>query len=93
MPDMIGSSLGDHMTITVLLFAAARELVGNHRVVVELPDASTVKDLKSKLQTALPMLASLLTVTRCAIGHELVNDAFSLPDQAEVALIPPVSGG
>ncbi|MDX1963886.1 MAG: MoaD/ThiS family protein [Pirellulales bacterium] len=81
------------MTITLKLFAAARELAGNDTFQLEIPAESTVADFAVWLSHQMPQLAKPLPHCRWS-----VNQAYALPDQiipprAEVALIPPVSGG
>jgi molybdopterin converting factor subunit 1 len=81
------------MIVQVQLFARLRDLAGSPSLVIELPPGSTVADLRHHLTVEYPQLASL--VERCAIGvnKEFAEDDLRLPDSAEVALLPPVSGG
>jgi sulfur-carrier protein len=81
------------MQITVRLFAAARELVGQDLLERNLPEGTTVAALKSQLGNEFPALASLLRHSMIAVGHEYATDAAVLSDGAEIAVIPPVSGG
>ena len=77
----------------VLLFARARELAGADAVEVELPSAATVGDLRKKLSESHPHLANLLVRCAVAVNNEYAGDEAPLPANAEVALVPPVSGG
>jgi molybdopterin converting factor subunit 1 len=81
------------VTIHVRLFARARDLAGTDRVTLSLPGAVTVADVRRALAETYPRLADLLL--RCAIAfrEEFADDRLSLPDGAEVAVLPPVSGG
>jgi molybdopterin converting factor subunit 1 len=81
------------MTVQVRLFARLRDLAGSNSLVLELPSGSTVADLRHHLTVEYPQLTSLLE--RCAIGvnNEFAENALRLPDGAEIALLPPVSGG
>jgi molybdopterin converting factor subunit 1 len=81
------------MTITVHLFARARDLAGSERLVVELPARATVGDLRRRLAEAHPALQGLLNRSAVAVNNEFAEDGQALPDGAEVALLPPVSGG
>jgi len=81
------------MRVTVRLFAQARELAGSATVVVELPDGSTVEELRRRLAEAYPALSNLLKRSALAVNNEFADDSLALPLQAEVALLPPVSGG
>jgi len=77
----------------VRLFARARDLAGADRVEIELPAGATVGDLRQRLAAAYPALASLLERSALAVNDEFADDALTLPANAEVALLPPVSGG
>jgi molybdopterin converting factor subunit 1 len=79
------------MTHTIHLFAAARDLVGAPTVVVDPP--STVADLRRQLAERYPTLAALLPKCRIAVNHEFADDDDAVPPGAEIAVIPPVSGG
>jgi molybdopterin converting factor subunit 1 len=81
------------MNFPVHLFARARDLAGAGVVRVELPDGATVGDLRRHLAAAYPALGRLLERSAFAVNNEFADDALTLPVQAEVALLPPVSGG
>ena len=81
------------MRATVLLFALARAKAGRPSLSVDLPDPATVADLKSALALACPALAPLLPTIRLAINSEYALDDQIIPPGAELAAIPPVSGG
>jgi molybdopterin converting factor subunit 1 len=81
------------MTIRVRLFARAKDLVGASTVTVELPEGATVGELRRRLARERPALASLLERSAIAVGDEFADDRLTLPRGAEVALLPPVSGG
>ena len=77
----------------VLLFARARELVGTDVLDVVLPDAATVGELRRRLAKDCPRLAGLLQRCAIAVNSEYVGDETQLAANAEVAVLPPVSGG
>ncbi len=81
------------MKVVVQLFAGARELVGSEQVEVELAEGSAVADLRRALLVRYPTLAPLVPHTLFAINAGYATDETEIPDNAEVALIPPVSGG
>jgi molybdopterin converting factor subunit 1 len=81
------------MIVRVRLFAQARELAGVDSVTVELPTGATVAELRRQLANTLPMLARLLDRSAVAVNDEFADDSLPLPPAAEVALLPPVSGG
>ena len=79
--------------IHVRLFARARDLVGREKVTLSLPPGATVGDLRRRLAAAYPVLEPLLPHSALAVHQEYAEDALPLPAKAEVALLPPVSGG
>ena len=81
------------MKVVVKMFAAARELTGEDEVVVELPVGSTVKQLRSELEKQYAELADLLPHTLFAIDAAYAAESDLVQQEAEVACIPPVSGG
>jgi molybdopterin converting factor small subunit len=82
------------MQATVLLFALAKERAGRSSLCLDLPDHSTVRDLKLAIAEACPPLAPLLPTMRIAINSEYApDDDRPIPPGAELAAIPPVSGG
>jgi molybdopterin synthase catalytic subunit len=78
--------------ITVLYFAAAREAAGTGREELEVPDGD-VAALRRALVERHPALARVLPRCRIAVEQELAEDGDPVRDGAEVAVIPPVSGG
>jgi molybdopterin converting factor subunit 1 len=79
--------------MTVLLFAAARDLAGADSVVVELPAGSTTAELRRELARRIPALAGLLAKSAIAVNHDFAEDDRVLQPNDELAVIPPVSGG
>ncbi len=75
----------------VLLFARTRDLIGADRI--EIADAATVGELRRRLIDEFPKIAGLLEKSAFAINDEFADDAAPIPAAAEVALLPPVSGG
>ena len=78
--------------LTILSFAAAREATGAARETLDLA-AATVGDLRRVLLERHPTLAPVLPRCRLAVNQDLAEDGDAVPDGAEVAIIPPVSGG
>jgi molybdopterin synthase catalytic subunit len=81
------------MTITILLFAQAREHAGRARMTLELPAGSRVADMLAALERDHPGLASLRPHLAVAVDRRLARADAPLAEGAEVALLPPVSGG
>ena len=77
--------------MTVLLFARLRDLLGADRV--DLPDAATVGELRRRLVERFPNGAPLIEKSAIAVNDEFADDDATIPTGAEVALLPPVSGG
>ena len=81
------------MTYRVCLFAHFRDLAQADTLVVDLPAGATVGDLRRSLAKAYPVLAGLLERSAVAVDGEFAEDALPLPAGAEIAVLPPVSGG
>ena len=81
------------MTVTVHLFAGARDAVGRPTVTVDLPDGATVGGLRSVVAAQFPALAAVLARSAVAVNQEYAEDAGVISPGDEVAVIPPVSGG
>jgi molybdopterin converting factor subunit 1 len=81
------------MNVPVRLFSRARDLAGADRVAVALPDGATVADLRRALAAAHPRLADLVGRCAVAVAAEFASETDVLPPDAEIALLPPVSGG
>ena len=81
------------MTLRVRLFARAKDLVGADSIGVEAPPGTTVGELRRRLGSEYPALAGILAHSLLAVNEEFADDTLPLPADAEVALLPPVSGG
>jgi molybdopterin synthase catalytic subunit len=79
--------------VTLLYFAACRERAGRSSEAVELPDGSTAADALAAACRAHPELAPVAGKLRLAVDQEFAPPEQPLRDGAELALIPPVSGG
>ena len=81
------------MHIKVLFFAYLKEAVGKGQLSLELDQPMTVNQLKSLLATDFPDLNGRLDTVLISINQEFSASDDPIPDGAEVALFPPVSGG
>lgn len=81
------------MRVTVKLFAGARELAGQEQIEVDLPPAAQISHLREALVAECPDLSPLIPHALFAINTNYATDETPVPDQAEIACIPPVSGG
>jgi molybdopterin converting factor subunit 1 len=81
-------------TITLLYFAAVRDLVVRDEERVALPEeVVTVADLARFLETYLPALAGRLGAVRFARNETFAESSERIEEGDVVALIPPVAGG
>ena len=81
------------MTLTVRLFARARDLAGANSLRIEIHEGATVGDLRRQLAGTHPKLSGLLSRSSIAVRDEFADDSLPLPAGVEVAVLPPVSGG
>lgn len=77
----------------VKLFAGLREAAGTDLFEWEAPPSATVSDLRAELSRRFPQAASLAARSFVAVEREYAVDSRVLPEGAEIAFIPPVSGG
>jgi sulfur-carrier protein len=78
---------------TVLLFARLKELSGESSVEIDLEDGAKIADLRSRLGEQVPSVASLLRHCLFAVNDAYADESLVIPLNAEIACIPPVSGG
>lgn len=79
--------------VTVLYFATAAERAGCADEALDLPGDSSISTVFAELSVRHPALADLLPHCRLALDLGFVNGPLALHDGAELAVIPPVSGG
>lgn len=85
--------------VRILYFASIRELTNlkEDQLVINKPDSITVRDLRQAIVTKHPSTSELLESCMFAIDGDYIYD-HSVPlvadlSRAEVAVIPPISGG
>jgi MoaE-MoaD fusion protein len=81
------------MKIKVLFFATLKDRIKTSQIEIELAPGSTVIDLKKKLMTMYSGLGEILPKVLVSIDQNFAFPEDQIPDGAEVALFPPVSGG
>ncbi|HEX2225313.1 MAG TPA: molybdenum cofactor biosynthesis protein MoaE [Thermoanaerobaculia bacterium] len=81
------------MKIRLLAFASAGDALGAGEMDLELPAGSRVVELRERLDRDFPKLAPLWPRLAVAVDGRVVSLDEPLQDGAEVALLPPVSGG
>jgi len=79
--------------VDVLFLGPARGFAKTESVWLELPDATTVAQLRDRLLERFPALHGAMGSIRFAVNEAFANDDNVLQSGDEVALIPPVSGG
>lgn len=80
--------------VTVLYFAATRDVVGRSEDRMTLPDAvTTVADFRAHLERAVPALEGRLGSVRIARNEEFASDGDPVCGGDVLALVPPVAGG
>jgi molybdopterin converting factor small subunit len=80
-------------TISVLFFATMRDHIGERKISLEIPPDSHVHDLKSILAERYPNATGALDATLVSINRDYAFDEDIIPDGAEIAMFPHVSGG
>ena len=81
------------MNVRVRLFAAARQAAGRDSLTLELPVGATIAQLRRRLAEEVPEMANLMGQIMFSVNTEYAADGSEIPPEAEVACIPPVSGG
>lgn len=81
------------MQVHVRLFARARDLAGCEQLTLEVPPGISLGELRRLLATVCPALAPLVPHCALALGEDFAADTQTLTAEADIALLPPVSGG
>ena len=79
--------------VRVLFFATLRDYVGSKSVELEIPFGLTVDGLTDLLVATYPRLEKVKDMMMAAINREYAADKEVIPEGAEIAFFPPVSGG
>lgn len=81
------------MQLEVLLFAAARDAAGHDSIWIEVGEDASAQEVIAAIGDRLPEISRLLPSCRLAVDCSYVTADSPVPAGAEIALIPPVSGG
>lgn len=81
------------MKVRIRLFAVAREIAGADTVEVDVAEGACVCDVVAAMAQQTPELQRVLEHSFLAVDGEFAPPELVIPPGAEVALIPPVSGG
>lgn len=79
--------------INVLFFATLRDRAGTKSTELEIPADTTVDALKCLIVDSYPGLKETMDTVVISINREFAFDESIVPENAEVAMFPPVSGG
>lgn len=79
--------------VTILFFATLKDLAQRQSMTMELPQGATVAELKTRLVERIGALELAMPTCIVAVNQEFALDAEVIPNGAEVAIFPPVSGG
>ena len=79
--------------VKVLFFATLRDRAGTKSFELDIPENTTVRDLKDLVVNAYPELRETMDTVVISINREFAFDESLVPADAEVAMFPPVSGG
>jgi molybdopterin synthase catalytic subunit len=79
--------------VRILFFAQLKDLTGKNRITLQIPAGTTVAGLRQILETQFPLLQTRIKTTLVSINQEFALDGDLIPEGAEIALFPPVSGG
>ena len=79
--------------VKLLFFATLRDRAGTKSMELDIPLDLTVRGLKEKLSNEHPNLKESMNSVLISINREYAFDEAVIPQNAEVAMFPPVSGG
>jgi molybdopterin converting factor subunit 1 len=79
--------------VKALFFATLRDHVGVRSVELQIPLYTNVASFKSILMEKFPALKGMTGHMLVSVNQEFVFDDAIIPEAAEIALFPPVSGG
>ncbi|MBT3315902.1 MAG: MoaD/ThiS family protein [Anaerolineae bacterium] len=79
--------------INILFFATMRTRAKRSSLELEIKSDTNVAELKEIITAKIPALEASLHHTLVSINREYAFDEDIIPENAEIALFPPVSGG
>ena len=79
--------------VKLLFFATLRDRAGTKSMEMDIPSELTVQGLKDKISSEHPNLKESMKSVLITINREYAFDEAIIPQSAEVAMFPPVSGG
>jgi len=79
--------------VKLLFFATLRDRAGMRSMELDVPPDLTIQGLKEKISKEYPNLKESMRSVLITINREYAFDEAVIPQNAEVAMFPPVSGG
>ncbi len=79
--------------IKLLFFATIRDRAGVKSLELDIPADLTIQGLKDKLSMDYPNLRESMKSVLMTINREYAFDEAAIPQDAEIGMFPPVSGG
>lgn len=83
----------EHIHLKILFFAKLKELTGSSQIKFDVKKGSTIQDLKNRLIEEYPQLQDYLPIMLISINQNFAFNTDVIPENAEIACFPPVSGG
>ena len=81
------------MKIKVTLYYHLREKAGSGSLEIDMPESTTIGDLKATLENSYPALRTHLDNIMILMDKKIVLDEDKLKDRTEVSFLTPVGGG
>ena len=79
--------------VKLLFFATLRDRAGTKSVELDIPPDLTIQGLKDKISSEYPSLKESMSSVLITINREYAFDEAVIPQNAEIGMFPPVSGG
>ncbi len=79
--------------VKLLFFATLRDRAGAKSMELDVPADLTIQGLKDQISDQYPNLRDAMSSVIITINREYAFDEAVIPQNAELAMFPPVSGG
>lgn len=81
------------ITVKVLFFATIRSAIGIKDLELEVPENSSIQDLKDIISDLYPHAKPTMEFMLTSVNRVFSDEMTIIPDQAEIAFFPHISGG
>ena len=81
------------ITVQVFFFATIRSAIGLRELELKIPEDSSVQDLKVIISDLYPLAAPTMGFMLTSVNRVFSDELTIIPDQAEIAFFPHISGG